>query len=146
MEEIVGVLKEMGDSVSQTKAGFTFFNVYSYISIGDRLLKKVMVTSGLNGKLHNAVSSGEQVTLFKKYNFIVGIKFADGETFGSEMVSLNIFLCWFIIICTLFFGVLLCLTIIGAVLGLPMLYITRQAFKTVSAKSAAASLPNVIII
>jgi hypothetical protein len=80
MQTHKGILKEIGQSVAHTKKGLI---VYSYLQIGDELVKNQIGITGLSGKMENQL--GNEITLFAIDNHIVAVQTADGKTFSSQI-------------------------------------------------------------
>lgn len=139
MEQFDGAVTELGDAVVNV-ARTGSITIYSYVNVGSKILRKLKVCSGVDGKLKTALSTGEQVTLFTKHDFLVGVKLANGQTFGSDFgVGIGFYLGFIV---SLVVGAMLSLIIIG----LPLLWVAWREWQVIAAKSAAASLPNVVLI
>lgn len=136
MEQFDGVATEIGNGVAKTLS----LTSYSHVNIGSKILKKLKVFSGIDTKLKTALSTGEQVTLFTKNDFLVGIKLANGQTFGSDLgVGIVSYLTFILfLVGGLMFAVV--------IIGLPVLWLAWREWQRIAAKNAAASLPNVVLI
>lgn len=83
MEQVKGVLRTLGDStVHFSGDGTNYVTLYGYIEIGDRILRKIQVIKGLDGKLSHAL--GDEITLYLKNGFVCGFTGADGRTFVTD--------------------------------------------------------------
>lgn len=140
MEQVKGVLRTLGDStVHFSGDGTNYATLYGYIEIGDRILRKIQVIKGLDGKLSHAL--GDEITLYLKNGFVCGFTGADGRTFVTDNgVSNTHYPVW------IFF-----LTVIG-IISLPILVgllPLSQAWRLNTlwqVRKAGMSLPNAIPI
>jgi hypothetical protein len=139
MEQFEGVVTELGDAVVKT-AQLGSLTTYTYVNLGSVTLKKLKVFSGIDGKLKTALSTGGEVTLFTKNGFLVGIKLANGQTFGSDFGGglayyILFTLCLIMGVWTVWF-----------IIGFVFLWVAWEQWRVIAAKRAAASLPNVVLI
>lgn len=139
MEQFDGSVTELGDAVVKT-AQTGSLTTYSYVVVGNNTLKKLKVFSGVDGKLKAALSAEAPVTLFTKNGFLVGIKLANGQTFGSDFGGGLAY--YILFIGCLVLGLMFALFIFG----LLFLWVAWEQWQVIAAKNAAASLPNVVLI
>ena len=140
MKEFKGILSKVGESTykNSLNTGTNIIDTYSYIQIGDSIIKKLKVYSGINGELRSAL--GQEVTLYTKGNYLVGLKYPDGQTFASA--GDNLFLNIMLFITFLGCGIPLSFVIIG----LPILFWAWILWGRVAAGLAARNLPQAILI
>lgn len=140
MREYTGVLRTVGASTykNSLNVGSNTISTFSYIEVGDQILKKVKAYNGVAGELQGVV--GEQVTLFMQGRHLVGVRTAEGRTFASagDNMLLNIF----VFLSTLVAGIPLSFFLIG----LPILFLAWMMWTRISAQMAARSLPGAILI
>lgn len=140
MKEYTGILKAIGagTAADSLRVGANKIETYSYIEIGDSIVKKAKAYTGIAGELSNAL--GSEVTLYMQGRFVVGVKTASGRTFASagDNMLLNIF----VLLCALTLGIPLSL----AIIGIPILFVAWMMWGRISAQMAARSLPNAILI
>lgn len=136
MEQFEGSVTELGDAVTEATRTGTLAT-YSYVTVGGTMLKKLKIFTGISGKLTMALQSGERVTLYRKHDFLIGIKFANGQTFGSDLPTANFTMLFYIVA-----GFPFTLFLIGFVLW----WMAWKLWLLASAKSAAESIPNVVMI
>jgi hypothetical protein len=136
MEQFEGIVSELGDAAI-VGTGEGSRSTYTFVEIGDTMLRGLKVLSGIDGKLVSACRSGERVTLYRKNDWLIGIKFSNGKTYGSAIPSSYAEVIAFAII-----GVLTVMLLIGFV----FLALAWQYWQAASARSAAESLPNVMMI
>ena len=137
MQEISGVLHELGEGVTQTENDMSV-TTYSYIKVGDNYAKRLKVTGGLNAKVRDAVK--ERVTLFVQDKLVVGLKLDDGKIFGSYFGNRITQYLYVFLLALL--GVMLSIVIIG----LPFLWHAWKVWRLVSAQQTVARMPNVVLI
>ena len=70
MDQIEGIVKVLGPSRTTLQA--ISVTTYSYIEIGDRVIKKIMVFEAMNGPLQLAVQNSGVATLFIKNGYLCG--------------------------------------------------------------------------
>lgn len=80
-----GVLAQLGPSVTD---GST--TKYSYLELGDEMLKSVRISSGLNGKL--TTSLGRTITVYLHGRCLVGIETDEGKTYATDGPSFFMYL------------------------------------------------------
>jgi len=131
-----GVLKELGESTIDGPGV-----LYSYIEMDDVMLKKIATFRGLNGKLEGAL--GKRITLYINRNLLVALKEAGGKTYCTEKIPTSGKFFPFLLVVL---GIILCLTIIGAIAGIPMLWFGWRIYKNIQAINSGASLPNAVEI
>lgn len=138
MREYHGTIREI--SASTTNSADNGNTVYSYVEVGDAIIKKLKATRGIRSKMETAVSEGQPVTLYVHSNYLCGIKMADGRLFASEVHGLiqNVF-------GLLIYGVLGIVTAV-ILIGLPLLWFAWNNWERISAYQAARSLPNAIFV
>ena len=139
MEQIQGTLKTLGPSKTPLQA--LSVTTYSYIEIGDRVLKKVMVFEGLNGPLQLALQSAGPITLYVKNNYLCGIQVQSGKIYASEMLG-KIHL--YVILASAAILGLITLPLLG--MGLFFFYLGWLFWKLLQAKNAANLIPGAIVI
>ena len=134
MEEIRGLLKTLGES-SRANQGIT----YSYIEINDRIIKKPLTFSGLNGKIDSNI--GEVISLYLDGSCIVAVTDKDGKTYSSESPSgLLIFGLYIAILGS----VLLSLFVITIPLTLPIIWNSIKGIKIMKIIERGPKIPGVI--
>jgi hypothetical protein len=134
MEEIRGLLKTLGES-SRANQGVT----YSYIEIDDRVIKKPLTFSGLNGKIDSNI--GEVISLYLDGSCIVAVTDKHGKTYSSESPSgLMIFGQYF----TILVSVLLSLFVITIPLTLPIIWNSIKVIKIMKSIERGTEIPGVI--
>lgn len=134
MKTYQGALRELGEAAEGRR---TQTMNYTYIEIGDQMIKNVKVFRGLDGKLSLAL--GKPLTLHVDGSYIVALTTQDGKTYSSEKWGFfKKLVAWAFVAV----GVPLSFFIIGlpfALMGSVLLY---TSFKI----DAGASLPNAIQI
>jgi hypothetical protein len=134
MEEIRGLLKTLGES-SRANQGIT----YSYIEINDRIIKKPLTFSGLNGKIDSNI--GEVISLYLDGSCIVAVTDKDGKTYSSESPSgLLIFGLYIAILGS----VILSLFVITMPLTLPIIWNSIKGIKIMKSIERGTEIPGVI--
>ena len=79
-----GIISEVGDSTSRAYSNGSITN-YSYIEIGDQIIKKATVISGVDSKMMLAFKDGESVILYVAHGCIFGVKNqVTGKTFLTD--------------------------------------------------------------
>lgn len=134
MKTYKGPLRELGEA---TEGRRTQTMNYTYIEIGDQMIKGAKVFRGLDGKLNLAL--GQPLTLHVDGAYIVALTTQDGKTYSSEkwgffskltawaFVSVGVPLSFFVV-------------------GLPFVLIGGLLLYTSAKANAGASLPNAIQI
>src|SRR5689334_473809 len=85
MDQIEGIVKVLGPSRTTLQA--ISVTTYSYIEIGDRVIKKIMVFEAMNGPLQLTLQNSGVATLFIKNGYLCGIRTPDGKIYASEMAG-----------------------------------------------------------
>lgn len=141
MKEYVGVISELGASNSISNGyGSNGLTTYSYVQIGDQIVKKVKAFTGIRSKLEAALQQGESITLYFHGKFLIGIRMADGKLFATEgdgMVSMIL-----VFVGSLILGVPLSALLIG----IPILVLAWFALGRIRVMLAARGLPGAIRI
>ena len=137
MKEYRGVV-ELGDY--RVAAGNRPIYVYSYIQVGDDVIKRIGVCSGLSGKLQLAVEAeaGCEIALYVQKDYLIGIT-VNGKTYATDFGGNGLVMSILALICLFLlpfmgFGFLLWIAV----------YCTY--WRTYKFTKAAKSLPNVILI
>ena len=139
MEQIEGIVKVLGPSRTTLQA--ISVTTYSYIEIGDRVIKKIMVFEAMNGPLQLAVQNSGVATLFIKNGYLCGIRTPDGKIYASEMAG-TIFL--YLALGSAAILGLLTLPLLG--MGVFFLYIGWKIWKLLDAKNSASQIPNAVVL
>jgi hypothetical protein len=139
MERIEGTLKTLGPSTTTLSA--VAMTTYSYIEIGDRVLKKIRAFQGMTGPLQEGLSTPDPVTLYIEDNLLCGVQLPSGKIYASEMVS-EAYL--YVVIAAAALLGLITLPFLG--LGLVFFYFGWQFWKLLSAKKAASAIPGAVMI
>lgn len=134
MEEVRGQLKTLGES-SRANQGVT----YSYIEIDDRILKKPLTFSGLNGKIDSNI--GEVISLYLDGTCIVAVKDKDGKTYSSESPSGFFILALYIGILA---SVLLSFFVITMPITIPIIWYSFKGIKIMKSIKRGTEIPGVI--
>src|ERR1051326_7964944 len=130
MDQIEGTLKVLGPSRTTLQA--ISVTTYTYIEIGDRIIKNVLVFGAMNGPLQLTLQNPGVATLFMKNGYLCGIRTPDGKIYASEMVGrFGLYLC---IASAAFLG-LITLPLLG--MGVFFLYIGWRVWKLLDAKNSA---------
>jgi hypothetical protein len=134
MKTYQGVLRELGEAAEGRR---TQTMNYTYIEIGDQMIKGAKVFRGLDSKLSLAL--GKPLTLHVDGSYIVALTTHEGKTYSSEKWGFfKKLVAWALVAV----GVPLSFFIIGlpfALMGGVLLYTSAKA-------NAGASLPNAIQI
>ena len=139
MEQIEGVVKTLGPS--KTTFQGTSVTVYSYIEVGDRIIKKVTVFDGMNGPLQIAVQTPTSVTLYLKNGYLCGVRMPDGKIYASEMLGrIGLYAA---LVAAALLG-LITLPFLG--MGLFFFYLGWKVWKVLDAKNSAGNLPNAVFV
>ncbi len=140
MEQIEGILKVLGPSRTTLQA--ISVTTYTYIEIGERIIKNVMVFQSMTGPLQLALQNpGVATTLFIKNGYLCGIRTPDGKVYASEMVGRIGLYVWLASAALL--G-LITLPLLG--MGLFFFYIGWKVWKLLEAKNSAGQIPNAVFI
>jgi hypothetical protein len=139
MDQIEGIVKVLGPSRTTLQA--ISVTTYSYIEIGDRVIKKIMVFEAMNGPLQLAVQNSGVATLFIKNGYLCGIRTPDGKIYASEMAG-TIFL--YLALGSAAILGLLTLPLLG--MGVFFLYIGWKIWKLLDAKNSASQIPNAVVL
>ena len=139
MDMITGTLKTLGPSTTALQA--ISVTTYTYIEIGNRVVKKIRVFEGLNGPLQEGLQRPDPVTLYIKNGILCGVRLPDGRTFASEMVS-TIYL-YAAIASAAILG-LITLPLLG--MGLFFFYFGWLLWKVLEAKNATGTIPDAVYI
>lgn len=137
MKTFSGELHEIGDGKFVSNRGGDHVK-YSYIEIGDQIIRKVMVMSGLDTKLRNAV--GSEATLFVSFNAVVGVQSSDGRTYSTSFPG-NTLILYFAVAFMAVLGLFL-LPFFG--IGLFFFYLAYLFWKQARRVSDSKSIPNAI--
>jgi hypothetical protein len=139
MDQIEGTLKVLGPSRTTLQA--ISVTTYSYIEIGDRIIKNVMVFEAMNGPLQIAVQNAAVVTLFTKNGYLCGVRTPDGKIYASEMANrIGLYVC---LGAAALLG-LITLPLLG--MGLFFFYIGWRVWKLLDAKNSAGQIPNAVLL
>lgn len=130
MEIIRGKITQLGESVLKHEGV-----IYSYIEIGDRMLKKTKTFVGLNGKLSSNL--GRPVTLYLDGSYIVAFTDEQDKTYSSERFS---FISTLFAYLLTFFTFLTCFIIIG----IPFFIMMVKASMIMTKINRGAALPGAI--
>jgi hypothetical protein len=139
MDQFEGILKVLGPSRTTLQA--LSITTYSYIEIGDRVIKKVMVFEGLNGPLQQALQTPEVVTLYVKHGYLCGVRLSTGKAYASEMMGR--FQLYAALVSAAILG-LITLPLLG--MGLVFLYGGYRLWKVLDAKNAAGRIPDAVYV
>ncbi len=129
-----GFLRELGQATVNARNKTV---EYTYIEIGDQMIKKLMSFSGLDGKLNNAL--GKSVTLHVSGKYLVAITTEDGKTYCTEKFGL---LPWVATLIWVVMGAMLAVVIIG----IPFLVSGLMSLNVMLKAKSGAELPNAIEI
>ena len=139
MDQIEGVIKVLGPSRTTLQA--ISVTTYSYIEIGDHVIKKIMVFEAMNGPLQMAVQNSGVATLFIKNGYLCGIRTPDGKTYASEMAGrIGLYLA---LGSAAILG-LITLPLLG--MGVFFFYIGWKVWKLLDAKNSAGQIPNAVVL
>ncbi len=134
MKTYQGVLRELGEAAEGRR---TQTMNYTYIEIGDQMIKGAKVFRGLDSKLSLAL--GKPLTLHVDGSYIVALTTQEGKTYSSEKWG--------------FFKKLVAWTFVAVgvplslfIIGLPFVLIGGVLLYTSFKIDAGASLPNAIQI
>ncbi len=137
MKTYQGTLKELGQAeVDARKKTIT----YTYIEIGDQMIKKITTFNGLDGKLNNAL--GKHLVLHINGNALVAVTTEDGKTYATEKWGMfHTMLVWGLLI----WGVGLAIAM-HVLVGLPLLLFGGYALYKITQINSGSKLPNAILI
>ena len=134
MKTYQGALRELGEA---TEGRRTQTMNYTYIEIGDQMIKGAKVFRGLDSKLNLAL--GQALTLHVDGSYVVALTTQDGKTYSSEEWG--------------FFKKLVAWAFVAVgmplsffIVGLPFVLIGGLLLYTSAKANAGASLPNAIQI
>lgn len=143
MHSYSGRLKELGQATINHRTRHSFSN-YSYLQVGDTMVKNIACWHGLDGKLQQQL--GEEITLHTNNGFVVAFKAPDGNTYCGEKTYRSE--SWLYIIFG-FFGTTFSLLGLGGLFGLILsiacVYVLFRFYKR-NRTDEGADLPNVIRI
>jgi hypothetical protein len=139
MEQIEGVLKVLGPS--KTTLQSLSITTYTYIEIGDRLIRNVMVFEGLNGPLQLSLQNPEVITLYLKNGYLCGVRLSTGKAYASEMMGR--FQLYAALVAAAILG-LITLPLLG--MGLFFLWGGYRLWKVLDAKNAAGRIPDAVFV
>lgn len=144
MKVVTGVLKEVGDGIVNITLGDKFTR-YSYIEMDKEIIRNVLVYTGIDSKLSNAVDVTGEVTLYLSSDRLIGIKFPDGKTYRSNFRngSFLVKIAPFILALNVLLGII---TIPFLGLGFFILYFTYLYSKYYKAVKESFTIPNAIPI
>src|SRR5262245_61200881 len=139
MDQIEGIVKVLGPSRTTLQA--ISVTTYSYIEIGDRIIKKVMVFEAMNGPLQLALQNSGVTTLFIKNGYLCGMRTPDGKIYASEMAkSLGLY------VALGAGGILGLITLPLFGMGLFFFYLDWKIWKLLDAKNSASQIPNAVVL
>jgi hypothetical protein len=139
MDQVEGIVKVLGPSRTTLQA--ISITTYSYIEIGDRIIKKVMVFEAMNGPLQTSLQSGGVATLFVKNGYLCGIRTPDGKIYASEMAGrIGLYAA---LVSAAILG-LITLPFLG--MGLFFFYMGWRIWKLLDAKNSASQIPNAVVL
>jgi hypothetical protein len=153
MESYTGRLKELGQAKIQHMRTYSLF-VYSYIEVGDKMIKNLGCYGGLDGKLQHEL--GKEITLHVKNGFVEAVESSEGKTYSSARTNRSMFL--LVLPGVVFgFGVMLAgfkatppsffSSVYGLAFGALILFVTYRLYKFFDeVENAGANLPNAIPI
>ncbi len=134
MKTYQGILRELGqakaDQLSKTMD-------YTYIEVGDQMIKNAKVFGGLDGKVNNAL--GEPVTLHVDGNYVVAMTTQEGKTYSSEKFGAATKM-------TVWVLILINIPFVFVLIGIPFLFRGVSMLNTMAKASSGADLPNAIQI
>jgi hypothetical protein len=134
MKTYQGFLRELGQATVNSRNKSV---EYTYIEIGDKMIKKITSFSGLDGKLNNAL--GKSITLHVNGNYLVALTTEDGKTYCTEKFGL---MPWLATLICVVMGALFSVVIIG----LPFLLAGLQSLNVMIKAKSGTELPNAIEI
>ena len=139
MDQIEGNLKTLGPSRTTLQA--LSITTYSYIEIGERIIKKIMVFEAMNGPLQLALQTPAAVTLYVKNGYLCGMRTGEGKVYASEM--LGRFHLYAILVSCALLG-LITLPLLG--MGLFFFYLGWRFWRLLDAKNSAGNIPNALVL
>jgi hypothetical protein len=152
MESYSGRLKELGQAKIHHMRTYTLF-VYSYIQIGDKMIKDLGCYGGLDGKLQHEL--GKEMTLYVKNGYVEAIQSSEGQIYSSARTDRSMFL----LVAGVVFGLGMMIggfntktpsffmAVGGLLLGGFILYLTYHIYDSADkSENAGANLPNAIRI
>jgi hypothetical protein len=134
MKTYQGYLRELGQAEVNSRNKSV---EYTYVEIGDQMIKKLTSFSGLDSKLNNAL--GKTVSLHVNGNYLVALTTEDGQTYCTEKFGL---LPWLATLICVVMGALFSVVIIG----LPFLLAGLQSLNVMLKAKSGAELPKAVEI
>lgn len=134
MKTYQGYLRELGQATVNSRNKSV---EYTYIEIGDQMIKKITSFSGLDGKLNNAL--GKSITLHVNGNYLVALTTEDDKTYCTEKFGL---MPWLATLVCVVMGALFSVVIIG----LPFLLAGLQSLNVMLKAKSGTELPKAIEI
>jgi hypothetical protein len=134
MKTYQGFLRELGQATVNSRNKSV---EYTYIEIGDQMIKKITSFSGLDGKLNNALA--KSITLHVNGNYLVALTTEDGKTYCTEKFGL---MPWLATLICVVMGAVFSVVIIG----LPFLLAGLQSLNVMIKAKSGTELPNAIEI
>lgn len=89
MQSYTGKLQELGQATISHRARHSFSN-YSYMQVGDTMVKNIACWHGLDGKLQQEL--GHEITLYTKDGFVEAIEASDGKTYSGERTRRSVWI------------------------------------------------------
>lgn len=136
IKQITGTLHEIGESSITNKE-----NKYSYIQVDESMIPKVVIYSGLNGKLRNSV--GDKVTLYMQKKTIYAITDQNGQTFYTQAGTFSLLMIWSLLL-------LVSIPLSFLLIGIPLVLMSVWGLVTVvqarKAIEQVSKLPNAVAI
>lgn len=134
MKTYKGTLRELGEAFEGRR---TQTMNYTYIEVGDQMIKGAKVFRGLDSKLNLAL--GQPLTLHMDGAYIVALTTQEGKTYSSENWGFfKKLVAWAFVVVGLPLSLFL--------VGLPFVLIGGLLLHTSAKANAGASLPNAIQI
>ena len=122
IKQITGTLHEIGESSITNKE-----NKYSYIQVDESMIPKVVIYSGLNGKLRNSVAITDQ----------------NGQTFYTQAGTFSLLMIWSLLL-------LVSIPLSFLLIGIPLVLMSVWGLVTVvqarKAIEQVSKLPNAVAI
>lgn len=152
MESYKGRLKELGQAKIHHMRTYSLF-VYSYVEVGDKMIKNLGCYGGLDGKLQHEL--GKEITLHVKNGFVEAVESSEGKTYSSARTDRSMFL----LVAGVVFGLGMMIggfnakqpsffmSAGGLALGALILFVTYRLYNFFDkVENAGANLPNAIRI
>lgn len=154
MESYTGRLKELGQAKIHHMRTYSLF-VYSYIEVGDKMIKNLGCYGGLDGKLQHEL--GKEITLHVKNGFVEAVESSEGKTYSSARTDRSMY---FLLIPGVVFGLGMMIggfnakepsffmSAGGVALGALILFVTYHLYNYFDkeVENEGANLPNAIRI